>query len=229
MMLIIKWIYNIIYYYIYYITLYIITAHLNTLLLLVSYSILWSVILFLCNSKLLLTTSSAKVIKSSLKSVFCVTLLISYAIGHEIWEQARHYCRITYPGRFRTLSHYIKGLLYSNDQLTVHCPICVCCFRVFRRVLPLPNGNWNTLVDDWCCHPDPFANKKLLPQQEDCLLGDTYFLLTRNSSCDQSLINKVDLSDVSTGSKLHSGKVRHIKNLTSPNSLPVLLCLWFHV
>uniref|UniRef100_A0A3B1J8C3 E3 ubiquitin-protein ligase E3D n=1 Tax=Astyanax mexicanus TaxID=7994 RepID=A0A3B1J8C3_ASTMX len=50
--------------------------------------------------------------------------------------------------------------------------------EVFKRVLPLPNGNWNTLVDDWCCHPDPFANKKLHPKQEDCLLGDTYILLT---------------------------------------------------
>uniref|UniRef100_W5LC11 E3 ubiquitin-protein ligase E3D n=1 Tax=Astyanax mexicanus TaxID=7994 RepID=W5LC11_ASTMX len=58
---------------------------------------------------------------------------------------------------------------------------------VFKRVLPLPNGNWNTLVDDWCCHPDPFANKKLHPKQEDCLLGDTYILLTRDRSCDQSL------------------------------------------
>uniref|UniRef100_A0A3B1ISQ9 E3 ubiquitin-protein ligase E3D n=1 Tax=Astyanax mexicanus TaxID=7994 RepID=A0A3B1ISQ9_ASTMX len=66
--------------------------------------------------------------------------------------------------------------------------------RVFKRVLPLPNGNWNTLVDDWCCHPDPFANKKLHPKQEDCLLGDTYILLTRDRSCDQSLTQEVDLS-----------------------------------
>lgn len=90
----------------------------------------------------------------------------------------------------------------------------ICRFRVFTRVLPLPNGNWNTLVDDWCCHADPFANKKLLPQQEDCLLGDTYFLLTRDSSCDQSLARVVDSSDVNTGSDLHSGKVRHIEKLT---------------
>ncbi|MCJ8728161.1 hypothetical protein PDJAM_G00001130 [Pangasius djambal] len=93
-----------------------------------------------------------------------------------------------------------------------YCFLCQSCGamllkdRLFRRVLPLPNGNWNTLVDDWCCHPDPFANKKLLPQQEDCLLGDTYFLLTRDSGYDQILANGVDSSDVHTGSNLHSGK-----------------------
>lgn len=93
-----------------------------------------------------------------------------------------------------------------------YCFVCQSCGamllkdRVFRRVLPLPNGNWNTLVDDWCCHPDPFANKKLLPRKEDCLLGDTYFLLTWNSSCNQNLTKGVDSSTVNTGSNLQSGK-----------------------
>ncbi|KAK2854667.1 hypothetical protein Q7C36_006536 [Tachysurus vachellii] len=93
-----------------------------------------------------------------------------------------------------------------------YCFLCQSCGsmvlkdRVFRRVLPLPNGNWNTLVDDWCCHPDPFANRKLLPQQQDCLLGDTYYLLTRDSSCDQTLTKEVDSSSMSAGSNLQSGK-----------------------
>ncbi|XP_048115947.1 LOW QUALITY PROTEIN: E3 ubiquitin-protein ligase E3D [Alosa alosa] len=60
--------------------------------------------------------------------------------------------------------------------------------RVFRRVLPLPSGNWNALVGEWCCHPDPFANRKLHPRAEDCLTGDTHFLLVRDSSCNQTLI-----------------------------------------
>lgn len=67
--------------------------------------------------------------------------------------------------------------------------VCVC--RAFKRVLPLPNGNWNAIVDVWCCHPDPFANKKLLPRAEDCLLGDTFFLVARDSSCDQTLADDV--------------------------------------
>uniref|UniRef100_H3C1V7 E3 ubiquitin-protein ligase E3D n=1 Tax=Tetraodon nigroviridis TaxID=99883 RepID=H3C1V7_TETNG len=74
-----------------------------------------------------------------------------------------------------------------------YCFYCQSCMtrlledREFKRVLPLPNGNWNALVDDWCCHPDPFANRKLLPRADDCLLGDSFFLLTRDGSCEQTL------------------------------------------
>ncbi|KAJ3597362.1 hypothetical protein NHX12_000890 [Muraenolepis orangiensis] len=62
---------------------------------------------------------------------------------------------------------------------------------VFKRVLPLPNGNWNSIVDDWCCHPDPFANLKLLPRAEDCLLGDTFLLLAKDQSCQDTLTEEV--------------------------------------
>lgn len=62
---------------------------------------------------------------------------------------------------------------------------------MFKRVLPLPNGNWNAIVDDWCCHPDPFANKKLLPRAEDCLMGDSFVLLARDGSCEQTLTEEV--------------------------------------
>lgn len=64
-------------------------------------------------------------------------------------------------------------------------------FRVFKRVLPLPNGNWNAIVDDWCCHPDPFA-KKLLPRAEDCLLGDTFLLVARDGSCEETLTQEMN-------------------------------------
>lgn len=90
----------------------------------------------------------------------------------------------------------------------------ICCFRVFRRVLPLPNGNWNSLIDDWCCHPDPFANKQLHPKQEDCLLGDTYFLLTQDSSSEERLTYGVEAPDVNADSNVHSRKVRHNENQT---------------
>lgn len=62
---------------------------------------------------------------------------------------------------------------------------------MFKRVLPLPNGNWNAIVDDWCCHPDPFA-KKLLPRSEDCLLGDTFLLLARDDSCKETLSEEMN-------------------------------------
>ncbi|XP_033873388.1 E3 ubiquitin-protein ligase E3D isoform X1 [Acipenser ruthenus] len=67
--------------------------------------------------------------------------------------------------------------------------------RVFRRVLPLPNGNWNALVDDWCCHPDPFANRKLLPRKDDCLLGDTFVLVNWGSGPNEALILEPETAD----------------------------------
>ncbi|KAA0702852.1 E3 ubiquitin-protein ligase E3D [Triplophysa tibetana] len=84
----------------------------------------------------------------------------------------------------------VIGQLKVKETYSFLCQSCCCTVlqdRVFKRVLPLPNGNWNALVDDWCCHPDPFANRKLLPRDEDCLLGDTYILLARDSSCELTL------------------------------------------
>ncbi|XP_076827714.1 E3 ubiquitin-protein ligase E3D isoform X2 [Brachyhypopomus gauderio] len=89
--------------------------------------------------------------------------------------------------------------------------------KVFRRVLPLPNGNWNALVGDWCCHPDPFANKKLLPKEDECLTGDTYFLLTRDSSCDHSLTQQDDPSCSNLDTSRYSGKTAGRRN-------PVVFC-----
>ncbi|XP_019896735.1 E3 ubiquitin-protein ligase E3D [Esox lucius] len=80
--------------------------------------------------------------------------------------------------------------LQLHKSYCFHCQSCetrVLEERVFKRVLPLPNGNWNSLVDDWCCHPDPFANLKLLPRVDDCLMGDTYLLVSRDAGCDETL------------------------------------------
>ncbi|KAL4657445.1 E3 ubiquitin-protein ligase E3D isoform X2 [Arapaima gigas] len=82
-------------------------------------------------------------------------------------------------GRLRVQERYCFGCQGCGERLLT-------C-RSFQRVLPLPNGNWNMLIDDWCCHPDPFANKKLLPREGDCLLGDTFFLLPRESDGDRLL------------------------------------------
>ncbi|XP_034031310.1 E3 ubiquitin-protein ligase E3D [Thalassophryne amazonica] len=78
-----------------------------------------------------------------------------------------------------------------------YCFCCQACStrlledRVFQRVLPLPNGNWNALVDEWCCHPDPFANRKLVPRADDCFLGDTFLLLARDGACEHTLTEEV--------------------------------------
>ncbi|CAJ0968776.1 unnamed protein product, partial [Ranitomeya imitator] len=61
---------------------------------------------------------------------------------------------------------------------------CVCNVRQFLRVLPLPSENWSSLVEEWCCHPDPFVNRSCLPKVNDCFLGDTFLL-----------VNKANISD----------------------------------
>ncbi|XP_075869050.1 E3 ubiquitin-protein ligase E3D isoform X1 [Nelusetta ayraudi] len=84
--------------------------------------------------------------------------------------------------------------LRAKETYCFHCQGCMTRLledRVFKRVLPLPNGNWNALVDDWCCHPDPFA-KKLLPRAEDCLLGDTFLLVARDDSCEETLTQEMN-------------------------------------
>ncbi|KAM9353160.1 E3 ubiquitin-protein ligase E3D [Symphorus nematophorus] len=91
-------------------------------------------------------------------------------------------------------SDSVMETLRAKESYCFHCQRCMTRLledRVFKRVLPLPNGNWNAIVDDWCCHPDPFANKKLLPRAEDCLLGDTFLLLARDGSCEQTLTEEV--------------------------------------
>ncbi|XP_028281829.1 E3 ubiquitin-protein ligase E3D [Parambassis ranga] len=91
-------------------------------------------------------------------------------------------------------SNSVTETLRAKETYCFYCQGCMTRLledRVFKRVLPLPNGNWNAIVDDWCCHPDPFANKKLLPRTDDCLLGDTFILLARDGSCEQTLTEEV--------------------------------------
>ncbi|KAM4581362.1 E3 ubiquitin-protein ligase E3D [Odontesthes bonariensis] len=91
-------------------------------------------------------------------------------------------------------SDSVMETLRVKETYCFYCQGCMTRLledRVFKRVLPLPNGNWNAIVDEWCCHPDPFANKKLLPRAEDCLLGDSFILLARDGSCDQTLTQEV--------------------------------------
>ncbi|KAM6910139.1 E3 ubiquitin-protein ligase E3D [Xenentodon cancila] len=92
------------------------------------------------------------------------------------------------------VSDSVMETLRAKETYCFYCQGCNTRLledRVFKRVLPLPNGNWNAIVDDWCCHPDPFANKKLLPRAEDCLQGDTFILVARDGSCSQTLTQEV--------------------------------------
>ncbi|NXS78528.1 UBE3D ligase, partial [Erpornis zantholeuca] len=74
----------------------------------------------------------------------------------------------------------LRESLKPNKNYIVYCQSCgaiVVKDRKFLRVLPLPSENWSDLVEEWCCHPDPFARSTLHPQHGDCFLGDTFFLL----------------------------------------------------
>lgn len=74
----------------------------------------------------------------------------------------------------------------SQDQecCTFYCQSCgevIIRDRMLLRVLPLPGDNWGALVDEWCCHPDPFANKPLHPRENDCFTGDCFYLVNLKS------------------------------------------------
>ncbi|KAK2903484.1 hypothetical protein QQF64_009412 [Cirrhinus molitorella] len=103
----------------------------------------------------------------------------------------------------------VIGQLQVNVTYSFLCQSCgsmVLQNRAFGRVLPLPNGNWNALVDDWCCHPDPFANRKLLPRDGDCLLGDTFLLLARDGSCEQTLVREENSLQKASAEQKRSSK-----------------------
>ncbi|XP_074847073.1 E3 ubiquitin-protein ligase E3D isoform X2 [Carettochelys insculpta] len=72
----------------------------------------------------------------------------------------------------------------SQKSCICYCQSCgeiIIKERTFLRVLPLPSENWSALVEEWCCHPSPFANSALHPKENDCFLGDTYFLVNSGS------------------------------------------------
>ncbi|KAM7382491.1 hypothetical protein PAMP_002218 [Pampus punctatissimus] len=120
---------------------------------------------------------------------------IPTAAGESCGEELHFRLRISIAqNRNEEASHTVMETLRVKETYCFYCQSCMTRLledRLFKRVLPLPNGNWNAIVDDWCCHPDPFANKKLLPRAEDCLLGDTFILLARDGSCEQTLAQEV--------------------------------------
>ncbi|XP_036270736.1 E3 ubiquitin-protein ligase E3D isoform X3 [Pipistrellus kuhlii] len=70
------------------------------------------------------------------------------------------------------------------DCCTFYCQSCgevIIRDRKLLRVLPLPTENWGALVGEWCCHPDPFAKKPLHPRENDCFIGDSFFLVNSRS------------------------------------------------
>ncbi|XP_045860272.1 E3 ubiquitin-protein ligase E3D isoform X1 [Meles meles] len=83
-----------------------------------------------------------------------------------------------------TLISMFNQSLQAQGCCTFYCQSCgevIIKDRKLLRVLPLPSENWGALVEEWCCHPDPFANKPLHPQENDCFIGDSFFLVNLRS------------------------------------------------
>uniref|UniRef100_A0A146ZWQ0 E3 ubiquitin-protein ligase E3D n=1 Tax=Fundulus heteroclitus TaxID=8078 RepID=A0A146ZWQ0_FUNHE len=145
-------------------------------------------------------------------------------VGEAGGEELHFRLRITVGRREQADPAGVMETLRTEETYSFHCQGCATRLledRVFKRVLPLPNCNWNAIVDEWCCHPDPFANKKLLPRAEDCLLGDTFVLLARDGSCDQTLTEEV--SSVGAADAQDSKKPCHRLALISCASCSLVL------
>ncbi|XP_062981536.1 E3 ubiquitin-protein ligase E3D [Elgaria multicarinata webbii] len=78
----------------------------------------------------------------------------------------------------------VADSLKSKMSCTFYCQSCgetVINDRTFLRVLSLPSENWSDLVEEWCCHPNPFNESLLQPQNDDCFLAHNYFLVNSGS------------------------------------------------
>ncbi|XP_068261654.1 E3 ubiquitin-protein ligase E3D [Nyctibius grandis] len=88
--------------------------------------------------------------------------------------------RLRCPPPSADLVFTLRESLKPQKNYIFYCQSCgdiIVKDRKFLRVLPLPSENWSALVEEWCCHPNPFARSTLHPQRDDCFLGDTFFLL----------------------------------------------------
>ncbi|EOA97551.1 Ubiquitin-conjugating enzyme E2C-binding protein, partial [Anas platyrhynchos] len=90
------------------------------------------------------------------------------------------------------LVYNLRESLKPQKNCIFYCQSCgdvIVEERKFLRVLPLPSENWSALVEEWCCHPNPFAKSTLHPQRDDCFLGDTFFLLNSENESHKSKEN----------------------------------------
>ncbi|NXG54424.1 UBE3D ligase, partial [Hemiprocne comata] len=100
--------------------------------------------------------------------------------------------RLLRPPPSADLVFTLRESLKAQKNYVFHCQSCgdiIVKDRKFLRVLPLPSENWSALVEEWCCHANPFARSTLHPQHGDCFLGDTFFLLNSHNESHKSKEN----------------------------------------
>ncbi|XP_068004827.1 E3 ubiquitin-protein ligase E3D isoform X2 [Melanerpes formicivorus] len=107
--------------------------------------------------------------------------------------------RLRRPLPSSDLGFDLRERLKPQKNCVFYCQSCgdiIVKGRKFQRVLPLPSEDWSALVEEWCCHPNPFARSTLYPQHDDCFLGDTFFLLNTEN---ESSVPKSSMSCPETG------------------------------
>ncbi|NXJ79653.1 UBE3D ligase, partial [Trogon melanurus] len=100
--------------------------------------------------------------------------------------------RLRRPPPSADLVYTLWESLKPQENCIFYCQSCgdiIVKNRKFLRILPLPSENWSALVEEWCCHPNPFARSTLHPQHDDCFLGDTFFLLNSGNESHKSKEN----------------------------------------
>ncbi|NXC13483.1 UBE3D ligase, partial [Corythaeola cristata] len=100
--------------------------------------------------------------------------------------------RLRRPPPSADLVFTLRESLKPQKSYVFYCQSCgdiIVKDRKFLRVLPLPSENWSALVEEWCCHPNPFAKSALYPQSGDCFLGDSFFLLNSGNESHKSKEN----------------------------------------
>ncbi|NWR67911.1 UBE3D ligase, partial [Bucorvus abyssinicus] len=100
--------------------------------------------------------------------------------------------RLRRPPPGPDLGFALRRSLKPQKNYIFYCQSCgdvILKDRKFLRVLSLPSENWSVLVEEWCCHPNPFARSTLHPQHDDCFLGDTFFLLNSGDESHKSKEN----------------------------------------
>ncbi|NXD81367.1 UBE3D ligase, partial [Halcyon senegalensis] len=100
--------------------------------------------------------------------------------------------RLRRPPPSADLVFTLRESLKPQTNYVFYCQSCGDIIekdRNFLRVLPLPSENWSALVEEWCCHPNPFARSTLHPRHHDCFLGDTFFLLNSGNESHKSKEN----------------------------------------
>lgn len=77
--------------------------------------------------------------------------------------------------------------------------------------------NWGALVGEWCCHADPFANKPLHPRENDCLIGDAFYLVNLRSDTWQPSPQVAPGEMHCPSSENHFKSVKHLFRILGAN------------